>query len=176
MEKFNYIFFWLCACSLLLGSLCVIFAKQKKVIFPFLTLIFISYCGLFILLKSLFNAAAELVFAFAAVIVTGFITNVYVKKERSLGVKISPRMFLGGACLFVMFGALLWAVVNNYLSGILDMLPSESLFEDFNFNFSGFWKGFVPYVLDWAICCLAVLVIGLGVGVFNFLKHKEGVK
>lgn len=136
---------------------------------------FMGICGIYFMLNAIFNATTLFLLSVCAailLILTVIITSPNPNRDKWL--LFSPRIFISAVSLFCIFATLAWALVDDYLIHILDILSGEyALNRSLSTVYTIGEKLLTDYVLVFEILAVMLFVLIIGIGMVCVIKRSE---
>lgn len=176
MDSLTTIFFYIHAVVLLFSAVSLIFAKRVISSALFGVIAFLSVSGIYFMLNATFNAAAQIaVYVVAVTILIIFAIMLTPQKEdKNMWISFKPRLFLSLGALFVIFLCITWAIVDNYLERILDIMAGGiSLGKSLDTVYMIGEKLMTDYVLSFELASVLLLTLIVGIGLVCVVQKSE---
>jgi len=175
VETLTTIFFYILAVILITCALCTICARKIVSSVVFSLIVFLAVSGIYFLMNASFNAAAQVVIYGAAVVLLFFVVIFTLQKdENSVWIAFKPRMFVSALSLFFVFLTLAWALVDDYLAHILDIIAGGFVL---NRSLSTVYvigeKLLSDYAVVFELSAIMLFVLVVGLGMVCVLKRSE---
>ncbi len=176
MENLTAIFFYAIAAILIMSALFVVLSKRVVTSALWALCAFASVSGIYFMLNATFNAAAQIAVYVVAVMILIVLAIMLtpVGEDKNLWLSFKPRTFMSAGALFIFFVCLSWALVDNYLERILDILSGGiSLSKNLDTVYMIGEKLMTNYVLAFEATAILLFVLVVGIGIVCILQRSE---
>lgn len=175
MDILSTVFFYILTLVTILCILGVVFSQKTISAVLFGLYGFVGICGIYFMLNATFNAATLFLLSACAtilLILTVIITAPKTNHDKSF--LFSPRALISAISLFVIFATLTWALVDDYLIHVLDILSGEyTLNRSLSTVYAIGEKLLTDYALAFELFAVMLFVLIIGIGMVCVIKRSE---
>lgn len=176
MENLSAVIFYSISLLLVAGAFCVIFSKRIMTALFGAFLLFLMFGALYYLLNATFNSALTVLINAVGVMVLFMFLAILMpqKDEKTLWLSFRPGMFVSAIALILFFAAILWALMDNYLERISDVLFSFNALERIsNTAYIVGEKLITNYALAFEITGFVITAVVVGAGMIGIFRRNE---
>ena len=177
MAALETIFFYILAAVLIVCSFGAILARRVISSLIFALVWFLGVGGIYFLLNATFNAAIQVLAYVSALLMLLFVAIIPFEKEKySFWGILKPRIYISALSLLIIFVTLAWAIVDDYLVHILDIMSGGfTLSRSLSTVYTIGERLLTDYSVAFELVAFVMFILTVSIGMICVIKQNEEV-